>query len=238
VQFKDGASNLGSPVALVGGQAQITVTTLTVSGSPHSITAVYSGDDNNALSTSSAVSHSITAASSTTALISSLNPSANGDNVNFTATVSSGAGTPTGSVVFKANTVPFSTNALAGGSASASKADLPVGTTTVTAEYAAQANWLGSANSLDQVVNTAPCSATNYILSIVDLGSGSYQVNFQGTEGAKYYVVASSDASALMSGWSVVGTTNTAGTGGTWSATVTNAAPAYYRGVARNPCSP
>ena len=61
LQFKDGANSLGSPVALVGGQAQLSVADLTVGGSPHSITAVYSGDENNALSTSSAVEHSVTA---------------------------------------------------------------------------------------------------------------------------------------------------------------------------------
>jgi hypothetical protein len=180
----------------------------------------------------------ITAVSSSTALISSLNPSTNGDLVTFTATVSSGVGTPTGDVVFKANAVPFSTNALASGSASASTAALPVGTNTVTAEYATQANWLGSANSLDQVVQSSvTCSATNYILSIVDLGGGSYQLNFQGTAGAKYYVVTSSDVATAMSSWTpVVGSTNTAGTGGAWSATVSGAAPAYYRGVATDPC--
>jgi autotransporter-associated beta strand protein len=180
----------------------------------------------------------ITAVSSSTALISSLNPSTNGNLVTFTATVSSGVGTPTGDVVFKANAVPFSTNALVSGSASASTAALPVGTNTVTAEYAAQANWLGSANNLDQVVKSSvTCSATNYILSIVDLGGGSYQLNFQGTAGAKYYVVTSSDVATAMSSWTpVVGSTNTAGTGGAWSATVSGAAPAYYRGVAETPC--
>jgi hypothetical protein len=73
----------------------------------------------------------------------------------------------------------------------------------------------------------------NYILSIVDLGGCSYQLNFQGTEGAKYHVVTSSDVATGMGSWTpVVGGTNTPGTGGTWSATVSGAAPVYYRGVA------
>jgi autotransporter-associated beta strand protein len=87
------------------------------------------------------------------------------------------------------------------------------------------------------ITNVVTCSATNYILSIVNLGAGSYQLNFQGTEGAKYYVVTSSAVSTAMSSWTaVVGSTNTAGTGGLWSATVSGAAPAYYRGVAESPC--
>ncbi len=150
--------------------------------------------------------------------------------------MSSGAGTPTGDVVFKANTVPFSTNALISGVAAASTASLPLGTNAVTAEYAAQANWLGSSGSVDQVVKVfVTYSQTNYILSIQDLGAGSYQLNFQGTEGARYYVVTSADVAAAMNTWTVVGTTNTAGPGGLWNATVSGAAPAYYRGAAVDP---
>ncbi len=238
VQFKDSVSNLGAPVQLIGGQAQLVTNNLSVSGSPHSITAVYSGDDNNNGSTSSAVPHVITAVSSTTVLISSLNPSTNGDNVTFTATVSSGVGTPTGDVVFKANTVPFSTNTLVSGSAAASTTTLPVGTNTVTAEYAAQANWLGSSASLDQVVKSSVVySLTNAILSIVDLGAGSFDLALQGTPGAEYYVVASADVSAALSTWTpVTGSTNTApDPSGQWSLTVSATAPQYYRLKAVNP---
>ena len=60
-------------------------------------------------------------------------------------------------------------------------------------------------------------------------------MNFQGTEGAKYYVVTSSDVAAAMNTWTVLGTTNAAGSGGLWNATVSGAAPAYYRGAAVDP---
>ena len=58
VQFKDGASNLGSPVTLAGGVASFPTSSLT-SGS-HSITAVYSGDGNNTASTSAALTQNVT----------------------------------------------------------------------------------------------------------------------------------------------------------------------------------
>jgi hypothetical protein len=51
VQFRDGATNLGGPVALAGGVA--TLTTSSLSAGSHSISAVYGGDPNNAASTSS-----------------------------------------------------------------------------------------------------------------------------------------------------------------------------------------
>jgi hypothetical protein len=53
VQFKDGTSNLGAPVTLSGGSAALTTAALTQG--THSITAVFSGDANNATSTSFAV---------------------------------------------------------------------------------------------------------------------------------------------------------------------------------------
>jgi Bacterial Ig-like domain (group 3)/IPTL-CTERM motif len=54
VQFKDGAANLGAPVTLAGGTAAFTTSSL--SAGTHSITAVYSGDADDASSTSPAVS--------------------------------------------------------------------------------------------------------------------------------------------------------------------------------------
>ncbi|MCX6916977.1 MAG: Ig-like domain repeat protein, partial [Verrucomicrobia bacterium] len=102
----------------------------------------------------------ITAASSTTALASSLNPAPTGTNVMFTATVSAvppGAGTPTNQVQFRTNGVPA---ALVGLNASAqavyATSWLPHGSNAITAEYVSDGNFLASTNSLLQVVNTAP----------------------------------------------------------------------------------
>ena len=58
VQFFDGANALGS-VALVGGVSTLVTSALTVG--PHVITATYSGDANNATSTSSALTQSVIA---------------------------------------------------------------------------------------------------------------------------------------------------------------------------------
>ena len=71
VQFKDGGSAISgcSAVALSGNTATCTVSNLDVSGSPHSITAVYSGTitgNGFAGSTSSALSQAVGKATSTT----------------------------------------------------------------------------------------------------------------------------------------------------------------------------
>jgi hypothetical protein len=57
VQFRDGATNVESPVALVGGTASLAISTL--SDGLHSLTAVYGGSADFASSTSSSVSHTV-----------------------------------------------------------------------------------------------------------------------------------------------------------------------------------
>ncbi len=61
VQFKDGATDLGGPVALVGGTAALTTSAL--SAGSHPITAVYGGDADDATSTSPAVTQLVNVAS-------------------------------------------------------------------------------------------------------------------------------------------------------------------------------
>lgn len=59
VQFKDGATSLGGAVTLSGGSA--TFTTSALAQGVHSITTVYSGDPNNATSTSPALTQTVDA---------------------------------------------------------------------------------------------------------------------------------------------------------------------------------
>jgi hypothetical protein len=232
VQFQDGSVNLGSPVALSGGRAQLAISTLCC-GSSHSITATYSGDESNFGSTSSALLQTINTIASATLLSSSLNPSTAGSNVTFTATVRAAAGTPAGNVVFLANNTPFSTNALDGGGvAQASTASLPAGTNTIAAQYAAQGNYQASNKSRTQVVATSvPGSQTNVIAGVARDTNGTFTLTFQGTPGVGYYVVASPSVAAAMNTWTPVpGSTNTAPSpSGQWSLIVTDAAPRYYR---------
>jgi hypothetical protein len=98
VTFKNGAAVLGS-ATLSGGKAAISTAALGVG--THSITAIYSGDGSFSGSTSGVLPQVVNKATSATSLVSSLNPSKFGLAVTFTATVSSSAGTPTGSVTFK-----------------------------------------------------------------------------------------------------------------------------------------
>jgi len=154
VQFKDGVSNLGSAVPLAGGTASFTTSSLTSGG--HSITAVYSGDSNNTTSTSAPLAQTVNQAATTTSLTSSLNPSQVGQAVTFTATVTSGGGTPTGTVTFKDGATALGSATLAGGGVAAlTISSLTLGSHSITAVYGGGASFAASTSpAVIQAVST------------------------------------------------------------------------------------
>ncbi|HLJ93878.1 MAG TPA: Ig-like domain-containing protein, partial [Gemmataceae bacterium] len=120
VEFLDGNTGLGTgTLQTINGQNVASFTPpMAPSVGQHSITAVYLGDATfGASSPSPALIETVNQASTSTAVLSSLNPSHFGDSVSFTATVSvtaPGAGTPSGSVVFQ-DTFGGATTTLGGG---------------------------------------------------------------------------------------------------------------------------
>jgi hypothetical protein len=164
VTFYSGTQTLGT-ASLSGNRATLS-TSFTSSGT-YSISAKYSGDSNNAGSTSSALSQVIIT-STTTTLVSSLNPSLVGQAVTFTATVSSNAGTPPNGelITFKNGSSVLGTAALSGGIAALSTSSLSAGIYTITATYNGDANFTASTSPiLRQVVNSTSKSATSTTLS-------------------------------------------------------------------------
>ena len=179
VTFMNGATQLGTG-ALSGGSASLTASTLPPGS--NSITAVYAGDSNFNGSTSNVVSQVVSQATTTTALVSSLNPSNSGQAVTFTATVTSGFGTPPNgeTVTFMNGTTSLGTGALSAGSASLTTSTLPLGTNPITAVYAGDSNFTGStSNVVSQAVNAAT-TTTALVSSLNPSGSGK-SVKFTAT---------------------------------------------------------
>jgi hypothetical protein len=165
VQFKDGANNLGAPVSLdAAGHASVTVSTLSVGS--HSLTAVYAGDANYAgSSTVAPVTETVNQAPTSIVIVPSSNPAVFGQAVTITATVtvvSPGTGTPTGQVQFKdgANNLGAPVSLDAAGHASVTASTLGVGSHSLTAVYAGDANYAGSSTAapVTETVNQAPTS--------------------------------------------------------------------------------
>jgi len=158
VNFRDGATLLGS--GTLNGSGQATFTTSALGAGAHSINAVYAGDANFQTSASTNLAQTVNAASTTTGLASSINPTVFGQATSLTATVAAvapGAGTPTGSVNFYDAATLLGSGTLNGaGVASLSTGALATGSRSLTAQYAGDGNFLTSTSStLTQTVNAA-----------------------------------------------------------------------------------
>jgi hypothetical protein len=150
-----------SAISLVGStinansQCQFSVTvTGTTAGTKINTTGAVSstnGGTGNSATATLAVVQFVT----TTTLTSSLNPSIFGQAVTFTATVTSGSGTPGGTVTFTDGANPIATVALNGsGVATLTTTALSVGSHSITATYSGNASFSSSSASLTQVVNS------------------------------------------------------------------------------------
>jgi uncharacterized repeat protein (TIGR01451 family) len=145
VTFKDGVATLGTGT-LSGGVATLPTGALT--GGPHAITAVYGGDGNFSGNISPMLTQTVNVTSATTAsLASSVNPSAPGQAVTFTARVTSAGGIPTGLVTFSDGGTAIGSGPLAGGAATLTTASLTAGAHNITASYGGAAGFAASTSS-------------------------------------------------------------------------------------------
>ncbi len=149
VTFKSGSAALGT-VALTGNTASLSTSALAAGA--HVITAIYNGDATFLASTSPGLKQVVSKALTAESLTSSPNPSALGQSVTFTATVSSSAGVPTGAVTFKKGGTTLGTAALSGGVATFTTSSLPAGSSAITANYGGTPNYSTSSASVTQVV--------------------------------------------------------------------------------------
>jgi hypothetical protein len=176
VSFLDNGVQIGSAV-LSGNAARFSTSALNAGS--HSISAVYGGDSNFSGSTSVTFTQAVNAASTSTVLASSLNPSSAGQAVTFTASVSSSvAGAHAGSVSFyidgsssRAGVAPVS-----GGIAQFSTSTLEGGNHAVTATFvSSNPNFLGSGSSaFTQTVADFRTSVSPSSLTVTRPHSGTY----------------------------------------------------------------
>lgn len=155
VAFKDGATTLAT-IALASGTAAYTTSALSVA--THSMTAVYSGDAANAASTSAVLSQTVNQPGAGVVLTSGVNPSAVGQSVVLTATVT--GNNPGGTVEFWDGATRLNSKSLNNGVATWSANNLAVGTHNMTAKYLGDANNPAATSAvLVQTVNP-PASST------------------------------------------------------------------------------
>ncbi|MGZ6978271.1 MAG: Ig-like domain-containing protein, partial [Acidimicrobiia bacterium] len=163
VSFKIGGTPITSCTAQAVSAGVATCLTGATPVGAESITAVYTdvlnifSGSNYSASTSPAIVQTVSRAAATTALVSDHNPSRFGQAVTLTATVTSTAGTPTGTVSFfvvlsDTTHQPIATVSLVAGAASTTTAALPVHNGSVIAEYNGDANFAASTHTTPQTV--------------------------------------------------------------------------------------
>jgi hypothetical protein len=150
ITITSGGVTLGSgSVTSTSGTVTISTTVLPVGSDL--ITANYSGDNVNNPETGS-TTQTVTKASPTETLSSSINPSAANQSVVFTASVPSSA---TGTVTFMSGSTILGTSPLSNGVATISSTTLPIGPDTITATYNGDINNNTATATLTQTVNKA-----------------------------------------------------------------------------------
>lgn len=124
--------------ALSGYGALASFATSTLTPGSHPINAAYVGDSNDAASTSVTLTQVVNDATPILSMVSSANPSVDGAQVTFTATISNGL---TGAVTFYDGSTVIGTSALSGGSATLTTSALTAGSHAITAAWAGNADY-------------------------------------------------------------------------------------------------
>jgi hypothetical protein len=172
VIFRAGGVDIGV-APLSGGVATLSLATLGVGS--HDITAVYGGGGNFTASTSSAATHIVNQATTSTALRATPNVTTGGDLATFTATVSAvapGGGIPPGGVSFFDGVTLIATATIdAAGTATFTTSTLAVGAHEITAIFGGAAGYAGSLSS--PVVFVVADNAPPRVLGVVVNGDNS-----------------------------------------------------------------
>jgi hypothetical protein len=182
VNFYDGGSTLIGSATVSGGIASYSTGSLTVG--VHSITAVYLGNSNFAMSTSSICHQTVNIVTATTTVVSNRNPSTAGQSVTFAATVSGNVGTPTGTATFFADGTQIGTmQMLVSGQAIVTTSSLSAGIHSITVQYSGDRTYPASTGSLPggQTVNTPGGVATTAVISNHNPSTNGQSVTFTAT---------------------------------------------------------
>jgi YVTN family beta-propeller protein len=180
--FKEGSNVLGSATLDAAGQAVLSLTGMPEGA--HFITAEYGGAAQYGPSSSASLRQVINPATTQTTLASSLNPAVYGQAVTLTASVSSAAGTPVGSVLFADGGLGITSAPLVSGQATL-VVNLRAGAHNLTATYSAALNFAASTSqALSESISTASTTAT--LTSSPNPSTSGQTVNFIATVAGQY----------------------------------------------------
>jgi len=210
VKFLDGTALLGS--GNLDSSANAVFTTSSLGLGSHSITAVYSGDQNNDTSTSKPPLIQSVKQATTLTLQSSANPSFESQAVVLTATISAGGAVPTGQIAFLSDNGPLGIAPLnAAGTATLTVSTLTIGTHSLIVTYGGDTNnGPSQSNTLTQTVQGQGSSVTlTTSNAVVAVGASvAFSVQVTGTNTA-----VATGAVVFKDGGAAIGTATLNGAG-------------------------
>jgi hypothetical protein len=232
------ASNSGTPtgtVIVLDGLTQVVSGTLTngsvsipVSSLPvgaNSMTAKYLGGAGFAPSTSKPLTQTVSLATTTTTLASSLNPAGTGQPVTFTATVTSQfGGAATGSVVFFSGSQTLGTASLSGNRATLSTSFATGGTYSISAKYNGDGN--NSASTSPALSEIIIAATTTTLVSSLNPSLVGQPITFTATVSSTAGTPPNGETITFYNGSAVLGTALLSG--GTASLTTSSLQPGIY----------
>ncbi|MDE1163329.1 MAG: Ig-like domain repeat protein [Acidobacteriaceae bacterium] len=158
IDFKDGTTTICQAVTVANNGAACSTSQLALG--THSITAVYSGDNENAAATSPALQQ-VVKQQATVALTVSPSPGVVTQSVSMSATVTAASGTASGTVTFNSDGSAVGSATLASGIASINISTLTVGTHTITAVYSGDTtNASATSPQVSEVIALASTATT------------------------------------------------------------------------------
>ena len=222
-----------------GGSASTVTSATVLAAGSYTLAAAFTPSDPTTYTSPSAnVSLTVNKATPTVSLVPSANPAPALGAVTFTATVSSAAGTPSGSVSFNDGQTLLGSGTLVAGVATYTSSSLTVATHSITAAYGGDANFssLTSAATLEQInqiiptINWSPPSAITYGATLSGILNASALNGGSGVAGSFAYTATPSGGSAST----VTSATVLAAGSYTLAATFTPTDPTTYTSPSAN----
>ena len=217
VTFLNGGTTLAN-VPLTSGQATYTTSFPTLGS--YTIVAVYAGNGNYYLpSTSAARTQVVSDPDSTTTTVSaSSNTSVFGQSVTLTATVNAAGGTPTGTITFQDGTTTLASVTLAAGQATYTTTSLASGNHSIVVVFTSNANWHNSDNSAAPFTETiSPPSTTTTLTNPSGSSILNRTVTFTATISPNATGVSLSGTVTFLDGARTLGTSPVSGTTATFT---------------------
>jgi hypothetical protein len=217
VKFKLNGANFAGNTAVTNASGVATLSNVPLTGInagtyPTGVFASFAGDATYSPSNGTN-SLTVNKASTSTSVTSNNNPSAGGEPVTFTATVTSAGGTPTGTVTFKDGVTSLGNGNLNGsGQATLTTSSLSQGSHSITAEYNGDTNFNTSVSPAITQVVTEPLSACANVAEDVYGSTATASSTF----GPGYPPGGAIDGNHTGAGW---------GTGVGWNDNTPNAYP-------------